>query len=136
MSKEKRINEATGAGVSSGKYSIPMSPGIRLFDKKQLEPFTVPTSKYDDAELAYDSYDGQMDVSKKDIKKIESKARKISKYVMTHPTYNDDDGDTLNQGPGTVKEWVEITPNVVSEDLANWLHNRKSINLLERTFRK
>jgi hypothetical protein len=98
------LNEATAASSGSGRYTIPLSPGIRLFNKKQLQPFIVPTSKYDDAELAYDSYDGSLDVSKSQAKKMESKARKVSKYIKDHPSSNDDDGDILNQSPGKVNE--------------------------------
>ena len=62
--KDKKINEAT-VSSSSGKYSnIPLISGERLFNKKQMQPFYIPTSKYDNAELAYDSYDGKMSTPK------------------------------------------------------------------------
>ena len=99
--------EATTASSGSGRFTVPLSPGIRLFKDKQLQPFVVPTSKYDDAELAYDSYDGSMDVSKSKAKKMEDKARKISKYIKNHPSDNDDDGDILNQSPGNMNESKE-----------------------------
>jgi hypothetical protein len=98
------INEATGAGMSSGRFTVPLSPGVRIFKKKELDPFIVNVSKYNDAELAYDSYDGKLDVSKKTAQKIEKKALKISKFIEKHPSGNDDDGDILNQGVGKIVE--------------------------------
>ena len=41
-----------------------MVPGIRMFNKQEMQPYYIPTSKYDDAELAYDSYDGKMSTPK------------------------------------------------------------------------
>ena len=98
------LKEATTSSSGSGRFTMPLSPGIRLFNKKQLQPYIVPTSKYDDAELAYDSYDGSLDVSKSQAKKMEDKARKTSKYINDHPSDNDDDGDILNQAPGKMNE--------------------------------
>ena len=100
----KDIQEATSTGTGSGRYTIPMSPGIRLFNKKQLQPFVVPTSEYDDAMLDYDSYDGSLDVSKSEANKIETNARRISKYIKNHPSDNDEDGDILNQEPRKLME--------------------------------
>ena len=96
---KKDLNEATTSSSSSGRFTVPLSPGIRLFKNKQLAPFIVPTSPYDDAKLAYDSYDGSMDVSKKEADSIESHARKVSQYVKNHPVDNDGDGDIINQAP-------------------------------------
>lgn len=101
------LYEATTSSLSSGKFTVPLSPGIRLFNKQQMQPFVVPTSHYDDAELAYDSYDGSLSVSKTKAKKMEDKARKTSKYIKSHPSNNDDDGDILNQSPGKINESKE-----------------------------
>jgi len=68
--------------------------------------------------LAYDSYDGKMSLPKKQISKIERKAKKESDYLKKHPnlTTSDDDGNNINQTPGykktvvPVNEWIEITP--------------------------
>ena len=121
----KVIIEATEAS-SSGKYSnTPLTPGERLFDKQQMQPFYVPTSEYDSAELAYDSYDGEMSTPKKEIKKKEKIARKISKYLKDHPTLSDDDGNILD-GPLNVKEgWIEVTDDLIVEDLAVWFGTKK-----------
>lgn len=111
------LNEATSTNSGSGRFTIPMSPGIRLFKDKQLQPFVVPTSKYDDAELAYDSYDGSLDVSKSQAKKMETNARKISKYIKNHPSNNDDDGDILNQSTGKIMESDKETMGSLIKEL-------------------
>ena len=125
----KNINEAT-VSSSSGKYSnIPLVPGERLFDKQQMQPFYIPTSKYDNAELAYDSYDGKMSTPKNKIKGKEKMARKVSRYIKNHPTQSDDDGNILT-GPLNVNEsWIEINENtdvdLLTEDLAVWFGTKK-----------
>lgn len=125
------LNEATTSSSGSGRFTVPLSPGIRLFNKQQMQPFVVPTSKYDNAELAYDSYDGSLDVSKSQAKKMEDKARKTSKYIKNHPTGNDDDGDILNQSPGKIKESkndeineILITISPIIKKLINSERNR------------
>ena len=122
------LREATVTSSGSGRYTVPLSPGIRLFKDKQLQPFVVPTSKYDDAELAYDSYDGSLDVSKSQAKKMEDKARKMSKYIKNHPSDNDDDGDILNQSPGKINESSSYTTSgeysgPIEIGLKKWRHH-------------
>ena len=115
---KKVLSEATSdSGGSRGSYIAPMQLGIRKFKKSQNGPFTIPVSKYDSPMLEFDSYDGSMDETKKQIKKIESKAKKVTNYIKKHPnsTFSDDDGNNINQTPGKnkkivpVNEWVEIT---------------------------
>jgi hypothetical protein len=110
---KNQIKEATGHR-GSGQVRVPLSPGVRLFNKEQLQPFTVPTSKYDSAELAFDSYDGDMSTPKSKISKIERESRKIAKYVKKHPEQNDEDGGVLNQTPGKGKKIVPIDENTTS----------------------
>ena len=110
---KKQIKEATSTG-GSGSVRVPLSPGVRLFNKEQLQPFIVPTSKYDSAELAFDSYDGEMSTSKSKISKIEKESRKIAKYVKKHPEQNDEDGGVINQTPGKGKKIVPIEENTTS----------------------
>ena len=101
------ISEATGTSSGSrGSYNAPLSIGIRLFNKQAMQPYYVPTSEYDDAMLAYDSYDGKMSTPKKDINKIEKLARKISKKIKDNPIANDDDGDILNNNPKKINEGI------------------------------
>ena len=110
------LNEMTTTN-GAGAYSIPLTPGVRLWDKDTLKPFNKNISKYDDAQLAYDSYDGKLDVPKKKAAKMEKKARKISMYIKKHPSLNDDDGDILNKTPkGKAR---------IDEDLAVWFGTKK-----------
>jgi hypothetical protein len=100
---KKIIIEATSDGGSSrGSYVAPLQPGVREFEKTDLQPFTIPVSKYNDAMLEYDSYDGEMDTPKKEISKLEKKSKKISNYIKKHPnsTFSDDDGNNINPTPG------------------------------------
>jgi hypothetical protein len=122
-----QIKEATGDGGGRGSYIMPMQLGIRKFKKSEMGPFTIEVSKYDSPELEYDSYDGSMDETKKQIKKIESKAKKVTNYITKHPysTFSDDDGNNINQTPGKkglkivpiVTEWVEVTEGTVLGDI-------------------
>jgi hypothetical protein len=120
------LKEATGtSGGGRGSYVLPVQPGVKLFDKSQLAPFTDEVSKYIDAELEYDSYDGQMSTPKKEIKKLEDKAEKISKYKKKHPIQNDDDGDNLNPKFSNKKIKTNISKPYVNEDLAVWFGTKK-----------
>ena len=108
--KQKIVSEATNDGGGRGSYIGPMQPGTKEFDKSALQPFNTPVSKYNDAMLSYDSYDGKMDETKKQIKKIERKAKKGSDYLKKHPnlTSSDDDGNNINQTPGKGAKMVPI----------------------------
>lgn len=113
------FTEATDTAGASGSYRVPLSPGVKLWDKQNLEPFTIKVSEYDDAELAYDSYDGEMSYSKEEINKKEKEAYKLAKYIKNHPKQNDEDGDILNNNP--------TSPNsqIMKEDLAVWFGTKK-----------
>ena len=109
------LREATSdSGGSRGSYSLPMQPGFREFDKSQLSPFTEDVSDFDNAELYWDSLDGNMDESEYEIRKKESVSKKISDYKKKHPVQNDDDGDVINPYPGKI-----------NEDLAIWFGKKK-----------
>jgi hypothetical protein len=109
------LNEAMSTD-RRGSFNGPLQPGIKKFKKIDMEPFTVPVSKYNDAMLGYDSYDGSMDVPKKQINKIENRAKKISKYLAKHPelTNSDEDGGNINQTPDRNKKINEISSSVTS----------------------
>jgi hypothetical protein len=138
MLSDKRIKEIIREATSDssggrGSYVGPLQPGIRIFKKIDMQPFTIPVSKYDSPMLEFDSYDGKMDEPKKQIKKIEAKAKKISNYIKNHPysTFSDDDGNSINQTPGKnlkfvpIKEWSEIDNHMMNEDLAVWFGKKK-----------
>jgi hypothetical protein len=114
---KKIIREATSTSTGSrGSYIAPLMPGIREFDDSENKPFTIQVSKYDSPFLEYDSYDGSMKTPKKQIKKIEKKAKKVTNYIKYHPnsTFSDDEGNPINQFPGKnknivpLKEWVDL----------------------------
>jgi hypothetical protein len=112
------IKEATSVNTGSrGSYISPLQPGIRIFKKSQMGPFTEPVSKYKSPTLEFDSYDGKMDTPKKNIKKIESKAKKSSNFIKNHPnaTFSDEDGNNINQTPGKGKKIVPIEENTTSK---------------------
>ena len=141
-----QIKEATSDGGGRGSYVMPMQPGIRKFKKSQMGPFTISVSKYDSPKLEYDSYDGSMDETKKQIKKIESKAKKTTDYITKHPesTNSDEDGNNINQTPGKKKtivpivtEWFEITKDTILEDIVpNGLKTTSNYDKVINEFRK
>ena len=114
---KKVLNEATSdGGGSRGSYVAPLQLGIRVFKKNEMAPFTTPVSKYDSPMLGFDSYDGKMDETKKQIKKIESKAKKVTNYIKKHPdaTFSDEEGNNINQTPGKGKKIVPISESNTS----------------------
>jgi hypothetical protein len=99
--KQEILKEATSdSSGARGSFVVPLRPGKRIFDKSQLAPFNEPASKYFSQKLATDSYDGSMETPKKEIKKLESIAKKASMYAKNNPVRNDDDGDVINPFPG------------------------------------
>lgn len=117
-----QIKEATSDSGSKGSYVGPMQLGIRKFKKSEMGPFNIPVSKYDSPELEFDSYDGSMDETKKEIKKIESKAKKITNYMTKHPdsTSGDEEGNVINQTPGKNKKIVPIKENTTANSAGEY----------------
>jgi hypothetical protein len=114
MENYNSVNESTSdSSGSKGSYIAPMMPGLRKFKKTQLSPFDVDVSKYDSADLAYDSYDGEMNTPKSKIQKIEKRAEKISNYVAKHFVANDEDGDIMNNN--SISKNKNISKPFVSE---------------------
>ena len=68
--KKILLEVTSDSSGSRGSYVSPLQIGIRRFNDSQNKPFTIPVSNYDNPMLEYDSYDGSMDSSKKNIKKI------------------------------------------------------------------
>lgn len=101
------INETTST-AGTGAYRVPMSPGLKLWDKTSLEPFIEPVSDYVSSELQYDSYDGIMD--SKNIKTKEHKAIEVSKKIKKMIQNQDDDG--LGAGMPSVGTGGESSTNV------------------------
>jgi len=92
---KKRINEATGTG-SSGHFKNPITFVPLDWGKEPLEPFNTPVSKYLNPHLAYDSYDGDMEISKSKANKIEKLTKKIARRAEDLFSQNDGDGNPLN----------------------------------------
>ena len=71
-----------------------------------------------------------MDERRKDIKRIEQQAKKITDYIKTHPssTFSDDDGNIINQYPKGKKK-KGIVP--IKEN-----YERKKIRLTENQLLK
>jgi len=131
---KKVLREATGTSTGSrGSYIAPLTYGLRKFKDVDNQPFTLEVSKYDSPFLDYDNYDGSMETPKKQIKKIEKKAEKVTNYIKTHPyaTFSDEDGNVINQTPGKgkkfvpIKEWVDLDKISLNEDLAVWFGTKK-----------
>ena len=131
---KKILFEATTTSTSDrGGYIPPIQPGIRYFDKNSLSPFNTPVSNYKSPDLAYDSYDGQMERTKKQIQKKEKIANKIYNKIKNNPglTFSDEEGNPVNPTPGKnktfvpIKEWVELNKIPLNEDLAVWFGKKK-----------
>jgi hypothetical protein len=112
---KKVLKEAT-SDSGRGSYITPLQLGIRQFKDSQNTPFTIPVSKYNSPMLEFDSYDGKMNETKKQIKKIESKAKKITDYIKKHPesTFSDEEGNPINPTPGKNKKIVPIKESSTS----------------------
>lgn len=116
---KKRVDEATSTG-DIGNYRNPLIIGLRYWEKTELGPFNVKVSHFDNPQLAFDSYDGKLDVSKKTAKKMERKSEKIAKFLKNHPSLNDEDGDNINGGNGLKQKTGSL-----NEDLAVWFGTKK-----------
>jgi hypothetical protein len=127
----KKILKEADSNRYAGSFNGPLTMGEIDWEDSTMGPFTKKVSKYFNAELEYDSYDGSLDSHKKDRKKLESKSRKISKYIKKNPKQNDEDGGIINQTPGKgkkivpVNEWVELDKIPLNEDLAVWFGKKK-----------
>jgi hypothetical protein len=93
--KNKSLREATGT-MSSGKYKVPLNLAPQTWNREVLEPFITPVSNYVSSDNAYDSYDGSMEKSPQEIKKLETLAKKMSKIAKSMFSQNDPDGNPIN----------------------------------------
>ena len=128
----KKVLKEADASRYAGSYNGPLTMGEVDWADTSLGPFKHKVSKFYNAELEYDSYDGSLDSHKKDKKKLESKSKRISLYNKKHPQSNDEDGGIINQTPGKGKkivpivgEWVELDKIPLNEDLAVWFGKKQ-----------
>ena len=84
IKKIRKVLKETDSSSGAGFYNIPFSPGLKLWDKKTMSPFTEKLDGYDNAELYVDALDGN--ITTKDAHKKEKISKKISKYYKKHPT--------------------------------------------------
>jgi hypothetical protein len=131
MNINKIVKEAD-SNRYAGSFNGPLTMGEIDWEDSAMGPFTKKVSKYFNADLEYDSYDGSLDSHKKDRKKLETKSKRISLYNKKHPQSNDEDGGIINQTPGKGKkivpivgEWFELDKIPLNEDLAVWFGKKK-----------
>jgi hypothetical protein len=124
---KNRINEATGSG-SSGHVKNPITFVPLDWGKEPLEPFNIPVSNYLNPTLAYDSYDGHMNISKEKANKIEKMTKRLARQASDSFSQNDDDGNPVNgfipmgdTTPGTQGKESDL----VKEDLGVWFGTKK-----------
>jgi hypothetical protein len=144
----EKLSEATTSGIARGSYKPPVRPGLTYWDPEDLQPFVNPISNYVDAEINYDSLDGDITTSKKEIKKREKVAKKIQKadFKQDGPAEGDDEytkapfkilipsyrkkGDKSGKKPRMKKKKFNFSAPFISEsetteDLAVWFGTKK-----------
>ena len=122
----------------AGYYNGPLTMGEVDWEESQLGPFKTKVSKYYNADLEYDSYDGSLESNRKNVKKIERKSKKISQYNKKHKKQNDEDGGIINQNVDNksrivpievigkkMNEWYDLNKIPLNEDLAVWFGKKK-----------
>ena len=124
---KKSIREATDSG-SAGHFKNPINFAPLDWGKEPLEPFNIPVSKYLNPDLAYDSYDGEMEISAAKASKIERMTKKLARKASETFGQNDDDGNPLN-GFIPMGDSTSGTPgkesDLVKEDLRVWFGTKK-----------
>ena len=102
IKKIREVLKETSSSSAAGIYNMSLSPGLKIWKKKQMGAFTEKLNGYNNAELYVDALDGNIDT--KNVEKKEKVSKKISKYYEKHPSQNDEDGDILNDFSGDIKE--------------------------------
>jgi hypothetical protein len=144
----EKLSEATTSGIARGSYKPPVRPGLTYWDPEDLQPFVDSISNYVDAEINYDSLDGDITTPKKEIKKREKIAKKIQKddFKQDGPAEGDDEytkapfkilipsyrkkGDKTGKKPRMKKNKFNFSAPFISEsetteDLAVWFGTKK-----------
>jgi hypothetical protein len=127
---EEYLNEASTTSTVGGTYKPPIRPGIRKWFNKNLMPFIDPVSDYIDAEINYDSLDGHVKKSKKEI----SKREKLAKHIRNKDYKQDsaDEGDDeyayapfKMHKPDYQVDSVNESKKETNEDLGVWFGTKK-----------
>jgi len=128
--KEESLNEATTTSNYRGSYKPPIRPGLTYWDPEDLQPYVDPLSKYVNAETNYDSLDGDIKKSKKEIAKKEKIAKKIQKKDFIQDSADEGDDEYTKAPFKILKPYYEV-PDLVEnrvenkEDLAVWFGTKK-----------
>ena len=127
---EKYLNEASTTSTVGGTYKPPIRPGIRKWFDKNLMPFIDPVSDYVDAEINYDSLDGHVKKSKKEIRKREKLAKHIrdKDYRQDAPDEGDDEyayAPFKRLEPHYQVDSVNESKKDTNEDLGVWFGTKK-----------
>ena len=123
----QKINEAT-TELNRGTYKPPLRPGIRKWYKKDVQPFIEITSTHRHAETYHDSLDGDVSITKKEVKKREKVADHIAHkdYKQDAPVEGDDEYAPapfkyLNYQKNPKKK----SNKKINEDLGVWFGTKK-----------
>ena len=137
--RKKKINEMTSSS-SGGRYRVPIVLAPQDWNEEQMGAFTIPVSKYLNADLAYDSYDNKMERSKKEIRQGERFTNKKIKMAKKMFSQNDEDGNPINgyipdgsMEPGTPKEIKKIANLPKSENKPVIKNIGKETKLLKKS---
>ena len=136
--KQEILKEVTNSRGSRGSYNPPLRPGLRKWLKNSNNPYWEPVSNYIDAGNYYDSLDGKMSKNNKNIKKKESLAKKLRDKDWNIEVSEEGDDEyaygpfkitpqkvNKNKKSVPVNEWVEITDDLLNEDLGVWFGTKK-----------
>jgi len=131
---KKVLKEATGTKNSRGSYNPPFRPGLRKFFKNTMEPFNIELSEYVNAENHYDSLDGKKSKNNKNVHSKERKSKAIRNKDWNIEKKEEGDGEFKKPNKKIkltkakkipTNEWVEITNDLLTEDLAVWFGTKK-----------
>jgi hypothetical protein len=103
---KKKINESTSA-ISSGPYKGKLNITPQSWTDAQLQPFIVKISKFLSNDTSYDSFDGELEKSKKEINQDEKKTKSNMNKVKK------------------IRKDIFKGEDVLKEDLAVWFGTKK-----------
>ena len=104
----EKLVEATTTSSYRGSYKPPVRPGLTYWDPEDLQPYVDPVSKYVNAEINYDSLDGDISTPKKEIAKKEKISKKIQKKDFIQDSADEGD-DEYSYAPFKIlKPYYEI----------------------------
>ena len=127
---EEYLNEASTTSTVHGTYNAPIRPGIRKWFKENLTPFIEPVSDYVDAEINYDSLDGDIKKSKKEISKREKLAKNIRDKDYKQDSRDEGDDEYAYapfkmHKPNNQVDSVNESKKETNEDLGVWFGTKK-----------